>query len=116
MQCFVQALDSCVYKAIFGHWSCHAKNRLDRHVHIKKTHLKNMTSYQRVKSATAGPVTDTYFECLFYFDLKSENTGIISRLQWYMRNNSIFSFYIYIYFLFQFLMSIDSWVNSSRIH
>ena len=67
-----------------------------------------MTSYERVKSATAGPVTDTYFElkmlCLFYFVLKSENTGIISRLQWYMRNNSIFPF-IFFLFLFQFLMS-----------
>ena len=90
-------------KAIFGHWSCHAKNRLGRHVHIKPRHLKNMTSYERVKSATAGPVTHTYFECLFYFVLKSENTGIISRLQWYMRNNSIFPFiYIYIYIFFFF--------------
>ena len=76
--------------------------------------LKIMTSYERVKSTTAGPVTDTYFElkmlCLFYFVLKSENKGQILRLQWYMRNNSIFPFY----FLFQFLMSIDSCVNSSR--
>ena len=50
MQCFVQALDSCACKAIFGHWPCHAKNRLGRHVLIKPTkikmcmlELKNMT-------------------------------------------------------------------------
>ena len=32
--------------------------------------LKNMTTYERVKPATAGPVADTYVElkmlCLFY--------------------------------------------------
>ena len=53
--------------------------------------------------ATAGTVTDTYFElkilCLFYIVLKSENTGIISRLQWYMRNNSIFPFYTLSFFV-----------------
>ena len=68
--------------------------------------LKNMTTYKRVKYSTAGPVTDTYFElkmlCLFYFVVESEKTGIISRLQWYMRNNSISPFYI-LPFLFQFL-------------
>ena len=34
----------------------------------------------------------------------------MSRLQWYLRNNSIFPLYI-LSFLFQFLMSIDSLVN-----
>ena len=38
--------------------------------------LKNMTMYQRVKSATAGPLTDTYLKlkmlCLSYFVLESE--------------------------------------------
>ena len=38
--------------------------------------LKYMTTYGRVKSADAGPVTDTYLElkmlCLFYFVLESE--------------------------------------------
>ena len=35
--------------------------------------LKNMTTYGRVKSATAGPVCyDTYLGCLFYFVLESE--------------------------------------------
>ena len=44
-----------------------------------------MTTYNRVKSVTAGPVTDTYLElkmlCLFYFVLESEKTGIMSGLQ-----------------------------------
>ena len=75
MQCFIQARDSCVCKAMFGHWSCHAKNRLGRHTHIKPTKikmcmyrgntllgLKNMMTYGRVKSMTAGPVTDTYLK------------------------------------------------------
>ena len=69
MQCFIQALDSCGCKAMFGHWSCHAKNRLGRHMHIKPTKikmcmyrgmytvgLKIMTTYRRVKSVTAGPI------------------------------------------------------------
>ena len=55
---------------------------------------------------------DTYFElkmlCLFYFVLESEKTGII--LIGTQETNLFFHFYI----LFQFLMSIDSWVNLSR--
>ena len=72
MQCFIQALDSCACKAIFGHWSCHAKSRLERHMHIKLTKiiyvhvhcwsLKHMMTYERVKSKTRGSVTNTYFE------------------------------------------------------
>ena len=35
-----------------------------------------MTTYERVKPATTGPVADTYLElktlCLFYFVLESE--------------------------------------------
>ena len=92
MQCFVRAC-----KAIFWLWSCHAKNRSKI-----KTCMFTIGAKYDVVSATAGPVTDTYFElkmlCLFYFVLKSENTGIISRLQWYMRNNSIFPFYILSFF------------------
>ena len=66
--------------------------------------LKNMTTYERVKSETAEPITDTYFElkmmCLFYFVLESEKkTGIISRLHWFMRNKSIFPFYILSFFI-----------------
>ena len=38
-----------------------------------------MTTYERLKPATAGPVADTYLElkmcCLFYFDLESEKNG-----------------------------------------
>ena len=38
-----------------------------------------MTTYERVKPATAGPVADTYLElkmlCLFYFALESEKYG-----------------------------------------
>ena len=93
MQCFVR---TC--KAIFGHWSCHAKNRLGSKPTKMKTCMYTVGAKKNVVSATVGPVTDTYFElemlCLFYFVLKSENTGIILRLQWYMRNNSISFFFI----------------------
>ena len=41
--------------------------------------LNIMTTYERVKSATAGPVCDTYLElkmlCESYFALESENDG-----------------------------------------
>ena len=112
MQCFIQALDRCACRAIFRH--CHVMPHIDwegictsspRKLKRACTmlRLKNMTMYERVKNATAGPVTDTCFElkmlCLFYFVLKSEKTGIISRLHWYMRNNSIFPF---IFFFFYF--------------
>ena len=57
-----------------------------------------MTTYNRVKSVTAGPVTDTYLElkmlCLFYFVLEREKTGIMSGLQRCQKNNSIFFLYI----------------------
>ena len=64
-----------------------------------------MTTYERVKPATAGPVTDTYFElkmlCLFYFALESEKMAIMSGLQWYVKNNSIFPFLFLFTFFFQ---------------
>ena len=68
-------------KAIFGLWSCRAKIRLGRHMHIKPTKITllglKMTTSERVKSATVGPVTDTYLKlkmlCLFYFVLASDN-------------------------------------------
>ena len=67
-----------------------------------------MTTYERVKPATAGPVADTYLElkmlCLFYFVLESETNSHNVGLQWY----------IFPFFSFQFQMSIDSWINSSR--
>ena len=70
-----------------------------------------MTTYERVKPVTAGPVADTYLEmkmlCLFYFAVESEKMAIISGLQ-YLKNDSIFPLFILVFFLFQFPMSIDS--------
>ena len=47
--------------------------------------LKHMTTYQRVKPATAGPVADTFLGlkmlCLFYFALESEKMAIMSGLR-----------------------------------
>ena len=67
--------------------------------------LKNMMTYERVKPATAGPVADTYLElkmlCLFYFVLENEKLAIMSELQWYLRNYSIFPLFI-LFFIFQF--------------
>ena len=41
--------------------------------------LKHMTTYERVKPATTGPVADTCLDlkmlCLFYFALESEKNG-----------------------------------------
>ena len=60
-----------------------------------------MTTYKRVKPATAGPVADTNklkMLCfLFYFVLESEKIAIMSALQWYLKNDSIFPF---LFFLF----------------
>ena len=62
-----------------------------------------MMMYQRVKSATAGPVTDTYLELkmlsLSYFVLESEKIGIMLRLQWYLKKKLFSPF---IFFLFHF--------------
>ena len=78
MQCFIQALDRCACRAIFRH--CHVVPHIDwegictsSRQKLKRActllGLKDMTTYERVKYATAGPVTDTYFElkmlCLF---------------------------------------------------
>ena len=78
-----------------------------------------MTTYKRVKSATAGQVADTYLKlkmlCLFCFALESEKMAIMSGLQRYLKNDSIFPLSILLFFLkFQFPMSIDSWINLSR--
>ena len=60
-----------------------------------------MTTYERVKPATAGPVADTYLElkmlCLFYFALKSEKMTMMSGLQWYLKNDSIFPILFFFY-------------------
>ena len=60
-----------------------------------------MTTYGKVKSATAGPVTDTYLElkmlCLFYFVLKSEKkrhnvaTAVVPEKQLYF--SPLYSFF-----------------------
>ena len=45
--------------------------------------LKNMTTYESVKPATAGPVANINklkMICLFYFDLGSEKIAIMSGL------------------------------------
>ena len=67
-----------------------------------------MMTYERVKPATAGPVTDTNLElkmlCLFYFALESEKMAIMSGLQWYLKNDSILPLFI---LFFQFPMSIN---------
>ena len=102
-------------KAIFGHWSCHDKNRLGRadrnnvHVHCLLG-LKNMTTYERVKPATAGPVANINklkMICLFYFVLESEKIAIMLGLQWYLKNYAIFPLFIF------FFISIPN-VNSNR--
>ena len=76
-----------------------------------------MTTYERVKPATGGPVADTYLELkmlrLFHFALDSEKMTMMSGLQWYLKNDSIFPFlFFFIFFLPAFPMSIDSWINS----
>ena len=67
------------------------------------------------KPATAGPVADTYLElkmlCLFYFALESEKNGHNVRTAVVPENDSIFP--LFNFFLFQFPMSVDSWINSS---
>ena len=63
-----------------------------------------MTTFERVKSATAGPVTDTYLElkmlCLFYFVLESDKkTAVVPEKQFYFSP-------LYSFFLSQFIMLI----------
>ena len=100
MQCFVWV---CKAFSDIGH----VMPKIDWEISRRKRactllELKNMTTYLRPRDQFEQKML-----CLFYFVLKSENTGIISRLQWYMRNNYMFPFYI-LSFLFQFIMSIDS--------
>ena len=64
----------------------------------------NMTTYKRVKPATAGPVADTYFElkmlCLFHFALENEKNGhnvgtaVVPEKRFYF-----FPFYSFFFFL-----------------
>ena len=65
--------------------------------------LKHMTTYERVKPATAGPVADTYLElkmlCLFYFVLESEKnshnvgTAVVPEKRFYFSPFYSFIFY-----------------------
>ena len=65
--------------------------------------LEHMTTYERVKPATAGTVADPYLElkmlCVFYFALESETNGQMSGLQWYLKKRFYFSPF-YSFFLF----------------
>ena len=58
-----------------------------------------MTTYERVKPATAGPVADTYLElkmfCLFYFALESEKNGHNVGSAMVPGNDSIFPLFIF---------------------
>ena len=59
--------------------------------------LKNMTTYERVKPATTGPVANINklkMICLYYFVLESEKNAIMSGLQWYLKNYYIFPLFI----------------------
>ena len=62
-----------------------------------------MTTYERVKPTTVGPVADIYLELnmlrLFYFALESEKMAMMLGLQWYLKNDSIFPFFIFIFFI-----------------
>ena len=64
--------------------------------------LKKMTTNERVKPATTGPVADTNklkMLCfLFYFVFESEKIAIMSALQWYLKNDSIFPSLFFLYF------------------
>ena len=90
-----------------GHVMTKADENKNVHVHCLLG-LKHMTTYERVKPATARPVSNTYLElkmlCLFYFALESEKndgTAVVPEKGFY-------------FLLFQFPMSFDSWINSSR--
>ena len=72
------------------------------HVHCLSG-LKTMAMYERVKPATAGPVANINklkMICLFYFVLESEKIAIMSGLQWYLKNYSIFLLFILFFFYF----------------
>ena len=59
--------------------------------------LKLWRPFERVKPATAGPVANINklkMICLFYFVLESEKIAIMSGLQWYLKNYSIFLLFI----------------------
>ena len=90
-----------------GHVMTKADKNQNMHVHCLLG-LKHMTTYERVKPATAGPVADTYLElkmlCLFHFALESEKMAIMPGLQWYLKTILFFPFL----FLFFFYISIHN--------
>ena len=61
--------------------------------------LKHMTTYARLKPATAGPLADTYIQLkmlyLFYFALDSEKMAI---MQWYLKKRFFFPLLSFSYF------------------
>ena len=59
-----------------------------------------MTTYKRVKPATMGPVANTYLELnmLCLFCLRKWKMAIMSVLQWYLKNDSIFPLFILVFF------------------
>ena len=63
-----------------------------------------MTTYEIVKPASGGPVTDTYSElkmlCLFYFALESEKMAIMLGLQWYLKKQFYFPPFYSCFFYF----------------
>ena len=85
---------------------CHVMTKAEENLTCMYTvWLKHMTTYKRIKPATAGPVADIYLElkmlCLFYFALESEKKmATMSRLQWYLKNNSIFPLFILVFLNF----------------
>ena len=87
-----------------GHVMTKADENENVHVHHCLLGLKHMTTYETVKPVTAGPVADTYLElkmlCLFYFALETEKMAIISGLQWYLKNDSIFPLFIHVFFFY----------------
>ena len=74
--------------------------------------LKHMTTYKRVKPATAQPLVDAYIElkmlCLFYFALESEKMAI---MQWYLKNVSFFPFYLFLIFFFISIPNVNCFLD-----
>ena len=84
-----------------GHVMTKTDGNFNLHVHCL-LELKHIMTYERVKPATTGPVADTYIElkmlCFFYFALESEKMAIMSGLQSYLNNNSMFPLFILVFY------------------
>ena len=78
-----------------------------------------MTTYERVKPATAGPVADTYLElkmrCLFYFALESEKndhnvrTAVVPEKRFYF--SLFYSLFYSIFISFSNVQFIPQFIN-----